>query len=102
MSTNSKNVELLLKLVWPIRRVFYNEKISLELKDTVSHVGQKLIETVKNTWNMMYHLAVNKSVDAAESVIQHELSQVISYVFQYSGDIGTSVKPHYYTIERRE
>lgn len=47
-----------------------------ELKDTVSHVGQRLVDTVKNTWNMMYHLAVNKSVDAAESVIQQELSQV--------------------------
>lgn len=50
--------------------------LNAELKETVSHVGQKLVETVKNTWNMMYHLAVNKSVDAAESVIQRELNQV--------------------------
>lgn len=53
------------------------KRMHLELKETVSHVGQKLVETVKNTWNMMYHLAVNKSVDAAESVIQRELNQVL-------------------------
>lgn len=55
---------------------FINFYFFLELKDTVSHVGQRLIDTMKNTWNMVYHLAVNKSVDAAESVIQQEISQV--------------------------
>ncbi|XP_065224532.1 phospholipase DDHD2 isoform X2 [Planococcus citri] len=53
------------------------KRMHLELKDTVSHVGQRLIDTVKNTWNMVYHLAINKSVDAAESVIQQELSHVL-------------------------
>ncbi|XKL62212.1 hypothetical protein PGB90_002045 [Kerria lacca] len=53
------------------------KRMHLELKDTVSHVGQRLVDTMKNTWNMLYHLAVNKSVDAAESVIQQELTQVL-------------------------
>lgn len=60
---------------------FANSTLFLELKDTVSHVGQRLIDTMKNTWNMVYHLAVNKSVDAAESVIHQEISQVNFLLF---------------------
>jgi len=72
------------------------KRMHLELKDTLEHVGtalkQKLIESVKTTWNTVYQLAMFSRTD--DHAIEQEVNKVLeSEMMQSCGDACRSDTP---------